>query len=508
MHAHLEQIATVDNTVSTLARDMRMTVDDRMIALRNLALMETLDEKQSELQRIRRQELASADAADKIGKLLASQPELAASAGPILVTIRDDDIAARPVIAKAIEVAKQNRQKEATDVLIKELRPLQFKWTKDLARLIEQVNLQSEHSVAEANAAYARARTLLTTLAVLAFAVGSAAAYVITRGIVGPLKEAVQVAQTVAGGDLTSRIDVTSLDETGQLLQALKDMNASLVNIVREVRTGTDTIASASQQIATGNADLSSRTEEQATSLEETASSMEELTSTVRQNADNALRANRLAVTASEVARQGGSVVEEVVGTMSAINESARKIADIIGVIDGIAFQTNILALNAAVEAARAGANGAGFAVVATEVRNLAQRSAVAAKDIKTLINDSVDKVDAGSRLVGQAGATMSEVVDSIRRVTDIMGDISTASQEQSAGIEQVTHAVAQMEQTTQQNAALVEEAAAASDSMQDQAHKLADIVSVFKLDGRAAAVASRTNARPASPVALRQLPA
>jgi methyl-accepting chemotaxis protein len=508
MHAHLEQIVTVDNTVSTLARDMRMTVDDRMIALRNLALMETLDEKQSELQRIRRQELAAADAADKIGKLLASQPELAASVGPILVTIRDDDIAARPVIAKAIDVAKQNRQKEATDVLIKELRPLQFKWTKDLARLIEQVNLQSEHSVADANAAYAQARTLLTALAALAFVVGGGFAYVITRGIVRPLRQAVHVAQTVAGGDLTSRIDVTSRDETGQLLRALKDMNASLVNIVREVRTGTDTIASASQQIATGNADLSSRTEEQATSLEETASSMEELTSTVRQNADNALRANRLAVTASDVARQGGAVVEEVVGTMSSINESARKIVDIIGVIDGIAFQTNILALNAAVEAARAGANGAGFAVVATEVRNLAQRSAVAAKDIKTLINDSVDKVDAGSRLVGQAGATMSEVVDSIRRVTDIMGAISTASQEQSAGIEQVTQAVAQMEQTTQQNAALVEEAAAASDSMQDQAHKLANIVSVFKLDGRPAAAASRARAEPAGVAGLRQVPA
>jgi methyl-accepting chemotaxis protein len=282
------------------------------------------------------------------------------------------------------------------------------------------------------------------------------------------------------------------------------------VNIVREVRGGTDTIASASQQIATGNADLSSRTEEQAGSLEETASAMEELTSTVRQNADNALRASRLAVTASDVARQGGNVVEEVVGTMSSINESARKIVDIIGVIDGIAFQTNILALNAAVEAARAGANGAGFAVVATEVRNLAQRSAVAAKDIKTLINDSVVKVDAGSRLVGQAGATMSEVVDSIRRVTDIVGEISTASQEQSAGIEQVTQAVAQMEQTTQQNAALVEEAAAASDSMQDQARKLADVVSVFKLDGRPAVAAApaRAKAERARAIALRQLPA
>jgi methyl-accepting chemotaxis protein len=510
MHAHLEQIAAVDNALLSLARDMRMTVDDRMIALRNLALLETLEDKQPELQRVRRQDAAYADAADKLGTLLASHPELASGAGPILAAIRDDDVAARPVIAKAIDVAKQNKQKEATDVLIKELRPLQFKWTKDLATLVEHANMQSEHSVANANEAYQRARTLLTALAVLAFLVGGGFAYVITRGIVRPLKEAVQVAQTVAAGDLTSRIDVTSLDETGQLLRALKDMNASLVNIVREVRGGSDTIASASQQIANGNADLSSRTEEQASSLEETASAMEELTSTVRQNADNALRASRLAVTASDVARQGGCVVEEVVGTMSSINESARKIVDIIGVIDGIAFQTNILALNAAVEAARAGANGAGFAVVATEVRNLAQRSAVAAKDIKTLINDSVVKVDAGSRLVGQAGATMSEVVDSIRRVTDIVGEISAASQEQSAGIEQVTQAVAQMEQTTQQNAALVEEAAAASDSMQDQAHKLADIVSVFRLDGRPAVATApaRAKAEPARAIALRQLPA
>jgi methyl-accepting chemotaxis protein len=508
MHAHLEQIVKVDDAVLTLARDMRMTVDDRMIALRNLALMEADEDKQAEVRRIQRQAAAYVEAADKFNKLLANHPDLASEARTVAAVIRDDDVAARPVIAKAIEVGMHGTRKDAVDVLIKELRPLQFKWTRDLATLVEEANAQSERSVANANQAYEQARTLLTALAVLAFLVGGAFAYVIARGIVRPLKEAVHVAQTVAGGDLTSRIEVTSLDETGQLLQALKHMNASLVNIVKEVRTGTDTIASASQQIATGNADLSSRTEEQATSLEETASSMEELTSTVRQNADNALRANQLAVTASEVARQGGSVVAEVVGTMGSINESARKIVDIIGVIDGIAFQTNILALNAAVEAARAGANGAGFAVVATEVRNLAQRSAAAAKDIKTLINDSVGKVDAGTRLVGQAGATMSEVVDSIRRVTDLMGEISAASQEQSAGIEQVTQAVAQMEQTTQQNAALVEEAAAASDSMQDQAHKLAEIVSVFKLDGRPEATASRAKARPGRAVALGRLPA
>jgi methyl-accepting chemotaxis protein len=293
----------------------------------------------------------------------------------------------------------------------------------------------------------------------------------------------VKVAQTVAAGDLTSRIEVTTTEETGQLLLALKNMNDALVNIVREVRGGTETIASASQQIASGNADLSSRTEEQASSLEETASSMEELTSTVKQNADNARQANQLAVSASEVAAKGGAVVSEVVSTMGAINESARKIVDIIAVIDGIAFQTNILALNAAVEAARAGEQGRGFAVVASEVRNLAQRSAAAAKEIKALIDNSVEKVDAGSKLVDQAGATMQEVVQSISRVTDIVSEISAASAEQTAGIEQVQQAVMQMDQTTQQNSALVEESAAASESLREQAQSLSQTVSVFKLD-------------------------
>ncbi|MBC7415460.1 MAG: methyl-accepting chemotaxis protein, partial [Herminiimonas sp.] len=281
----------------------------------------------------------------------------------------------------------------------------------------------------------------------------------------------------------SSSIVVNSTDETGRLLQALKDMNANLQKIVAEVRSGTDTIATASSEIASGNLDLSSRTEQQASSLEETASSMEELTSTVKQNADNARQANGLAMTASEVARKGGSVVAEVVQTMGSINASSRKIIDIIAVIDGIAFQTNILALNAAVEAARAGEQGRGFAVVASEVRNLAQRSAAAAKEIKSLIGDSVEKVEIGTKLVDQAGATMGEIVDSVRRVTDIMGEITAASQEQTAGIEQINQAITEMDNVTQQNAALVEEAAAAAESLQDQAANLSQVVSVFKLD-------------------------
>ena len=304
------------------------------------------------------------------------------------------------------------------------------------------------------------------------------------RAISRPLEAAVKIADGIAAGDLTQRIEVQSSDETGRLMQALKDMNDSLVRIVGQVRSGTDTIGTASSQIASGNLDLSSRTEQQASSLEETASSMEELTSTVKQNADNARQANQLAVTASDVAVKGGAVVAQVVDTMASINDSSKKIVDIISVIDGIAFQTNILALNAAVEAARAGEQGRGFAVVATEVRSLAQRSAAAAKEIKSLIGDSVDKVEVGSKLVAQAGATMDEVVASVKRVTDIMGEISAASHEQSAGIEQVNQAIAQMDQVTQQNAALVEEAAAAAESMQDQAAELANVVSVFKLGG------------------------
>ncbi len=307
---------------------------------------------------------------------------------------------------------------------------------------------------------------------------------VFVRSITNPLHEAISVADAVASGDLTSRINSDATNETGQLLQALRKMNDNLVDLVGKVRTGTDSISTASGEIASGNSDLSQRTEEQASSLEETASSMEELTSTVRQNSDNARQANQLAVGASEVAVKGGAVVGQVVQTMSSINESSKKIVDIISVIDGIAFQTNILALNAAVEAARAGEQGRGFAVVATEVRTLAQRSAAAAKEINELISDSVSKVEDGTKLVDEAGTTMDEIVNAVQRVTDIMSEISAASQEQSSGIEQVNQAVTQMDEVTQQNAALVEEAAAAAESMQDQAQGLSQAVTMFKLSG------------------------
>ena len=331
---------------------------------------------------------------------------------------------------------------------------------------------------------YHQGQTFLLALAGGALLLGSWFAYVITHSITAPLHKAVKIAQTVAAGDLSSNIDVRSRDEAGMLLQALKEMNASLVSIVGQVRGGTDTIATASSQIASGNLDLSSRTEQQASSLQQTASSMEQLTATVKQNGDNSRQAHTLALTASEVALKGGDVVNQVVDTMGMINESAHKIVDIITVIDGIAFQTNILALNAAVEAARAGEQGRGFAVVASEVRNLAQRSAAAAKEIKGLIGDSVDKVELGARLVEQAGTTMKEIVVHVRHVTDIIGDITTASTEQTVGIEQINQAIAQMDQVTQQNAALVEEAAAAAAQLQEQSFALAEVVSVFQLSG------------------------
>lgn len=339
-----------------------------------------------------------------------------------------------------------------------------------------------EHALAQSH----YERNFMITSVMLAMGVFLAViiGFLLMRAIVNPLNEAITVANAVASGDLTSRIEVNSTNETGRLLQALKTMNENLQDLVGKVRMSTDQISTASGEIAMGNSDLSQRTEEQASSLEETASSMEELTSTVKQNADNARQANQLASGASEIAAKGGTVVGQVVETMSSINESSKKIVDIISVIDGIAFQTNILALNAAVEAARAGEQGRGFAVVATEVRTLAQRSAAAAKEIKELINDSVNKVEDGTRLVDEAGSTMNEIVIAVKRVTDIMSEISAASQEQSSGIEQINQAVTQMDEVTQQNAALVEEAAAAAESMQEQAQALTQAVTRFKLSG------------------------
>ncbi|OYO31554.1 methyl-accepting chemotaxis protein [Janthinobacterium sp. PC23-8] len=386
----------------------------------------------------------------------------------------------------------------------------------DYKRLIAQeIALQSK--VATINAAsahdtYVTTRTLLVALSLLALLSAALLSYIITRSVTRPVAQALKVAHTVAAGDLSSTIIIESRDELGQLLQALKSMNDSLARTVGTVRAGTDTIAAASAQVAAGSQELSSRTEHEASSLEETASSMEELTSTVRQNADNARQAHGLADTASQAAQHGGAVIAQVVATMDQISASSSKITDIIGVIDGIAFQTNILALNAAVEAARAGEQGRGFAVVATEVRNLAQRSAAAAREIKHLIDDSTASVASGSALVHQAGASMSGLVDSVRRVTDIMGEITLASAEQTAGIEQINRAISAMDIDTQENAALVEESAAAAAALREQAATLAQVVSVFRLGDQAATVkpavtVAASRPTPASPPARAPAP-
>jgi len=379
--------------------------------------------------------------------------------------------------------AEPGRREEALAYLLDKVRKQQVIYMHTLIDLVKYQGLAVERANREASESY-RA-TLIMTLLLTVIAGLAVALFVwrITVSITTPMRNAVRLAQAVADGDLTSKIDCSTRDETGQLLRALMQMNDSLVHTVGQVRSGTETIATASAEIAAGNLDLSSRTEQQAASLEETASSMEQLTSAVQQNAEHARQANQLVVAASGFALKGGQVVSQVVGTMSSIRESSGKIADIIGVIDGIAFQTNILALNAAVEAARAGEQGRGFAVVATEVRNLAQRSATAAREIKELIGRSVDTVEAGGKLVDEAGQTMDGIVGAVGQVAAIMSEIAAASAEQSTGIAQVNQAITQMDAVTQQNAALVEQAAAATQSMREQADLLAQVVRAFKLE-------------------------
>ncbi|UOD31058.1 MCP four helix bundle domain-containing protein [Massilia violaceinigra] len=412
----------------------------------------------------------------------------------------------RPLNNEVLTLARAGRQAEATALLLTRSGPLTQDWQNLIAGHIAEQHKAAEADVAEATLSYQHAYAFIVALSVLALVCGAVLAWRVTRSITVPVRAAMRVAQTVAAGDLSSVIDGHEGDETGRLMLALREMNDSLANIVGQVRAGTDSIATASSEIASGNLDLSSRTEQQASALEETASSMEEMTLTTRQSAENARQASVLAASASSVAQHGGAVVARVVETMHGINEASRKIVDIIAVIDGIAFQTNILALNAAVEAARAGEQGRGFAVVASEVRNLAQRSALAAKDIKVLIGDSVRQVDTGARLVGDAGGTMAEMVASVRRVTDIMVEISAASAEQEAGIEQINQAISEIDTVTQQNAALVEEAAAAAAALQMQSAGLACLVGRFTLAGASASASAPVrSASVATPAPVRR---
>ncbi len=479
----LDNVVGVNNVVSRLVIDMRANVSDRITSLKILTMMTDPADMEPEMNRIKEQAAKYEDAQKKLTAKFATDASPQEKA--LLAQIKENEALAMPAIAKASELWLANNAEAATKVLIKEIRPPQKKWMEALDQLAALEDKTSAQAQTQAEEAFKNARSTMVGLGVFAALFGVLAAWYITRGLLkqlgGEPDYTAKIASSIAHGDLSVSIDTTNAVQ-GSLLMEVREMRNSLKDIVGQVRGGTETIGTASREIAAGNIDLSSRTENQASALEKTASAMEELTSTVKQNADNAREANLLAASASEVARKGGEVVSQVVDTMGSINASANKIVDIIGVIDGIAFQTNILALNAAVEAARAGEQGRGFAVVASEVRNLAQRSAAAAKEIKTLIGDSVEKVERGSKLVGQAGVTMDEVVASVKRVTDIMSEIANASQEQSAGIEQVNLSIIEMDSMTQQNAALVEQAAAAAQSLQDQAGELAHVVSIFKL--------------------------
>ena len=379
------------------------------------------------------------------------------------------------------KLVAEGKQAEAVQQ-IEAVEAAQVKAEQAIADFVAAVSQITAANVAAAMSEAARTKLLLTILAALALLASAALGTVIARGVLRQAVAARETARRIATGDLTGAIDIGSSDEMGQLLAAMRDMQAALVKVVSDVRANSQSVATASSQIAQGNQDLSQRTEQQASALQQTAATMEQLGTTVRQNAENAQQANQLAQGASTVAVTGGEVVGQVVDTMKGISDSSKKIADIISVIDGIAFQTNILALNAAVEAARAGEQGRGFAVVAAEVRSLAGRSAEAAKEIKGLITASVERVEQGAALVDRAGKTMQEVVTSIRRVTDIMGEISAASVEQNSGVQQVGQAISQMDQATQQNAALVEESAAATESLKNQASALVTSVGVFRL--------------------------
>ncbi|WP_338846406.1 methyl-accepting chemotaxis protein [Massilia sp. W12] len=466
---------------SMLASIMKSATLEIGIAMRNIGLQSDLAAMKDQENKVKAQRKRYDDAREKLLSIGLSANER---------KIIDDLTSMDNEVAGAFKLAVQQvgafNSEAAAKTIAEKIDPVSQRALAELSKLVDIQQNAAKDMLDGSDASDKQLLMVMVGCGAAALILGIVCAYIITHSITRPLHDAIALAARVADGELTAQVNEAGKDEVGDLLHALRMMVESLVRTVSEVRAGTDTITIASREIASGNADLSARTEAQASSLEETASSMEELTHTVKQNADNARQANQLAFSASAVAAKGGDVVSQVVETMGAIKERSSKIVDIIGVIDGIAFQTNILALNAAVEAARAGEQGRGFAVVASEVRSLAQRSASAAKEIKSLIGDSVEKVDLGAQLVDEAGQTMNLIVSSVKQVADIMGEITSATQTQSAGIEEINVAISQMDEMTQQNAALVEQAAAAAESMEEQAHILHEAVRAFKLNANA----------------------
>ncbi|WP_298233412.1 methyl-accepting chemotaxis protein [uncultured Azohydromonas sp.] len=495
---NLEQVVKENNVASAYSHTMNDALQNANRVLPTLVL--TSDE--GERQKLK-DELASIRQIYDISRTALEEMPHTDEFMALLKRLDETRDATRPVNNQLFELAMAGQREEATVLLVEKSQPLTLAWQQLVQETVRLQDAASWRMYEQAESSYEHARNLLIGFTAAMMALASALGWLITRSITVPLRRACDVALHVAEGDLNTEVQVEGRDETAQLLSALGTMKGKLTQIVSGVRQNAEGVATASAQIAQGNQDLSHRTEQQASSLEQTAAAMEELGSTVKHNADNASQANQLAVGASSVAVKGGEVVAQVVDTMRGIETSSHKIADIIGVIDSIAFQTNILALNAAVEAARAGEHGRGFAVVAGEVRNLAQRSATAAREIKQLITDSVNRVDHGSKLADQAGHTMQEVVTAVKRVSDLMAEISAASAEQSKGVAQVGEAVTQMDHATQQNAALVEESAAAAESLRAQAQQLVQAVAVFRLQNDGIAPAAPAVATvPSLPVA------
>ena len=481
LEGRVTDIVTYNNAKLGFAQSLRAAVDEQEKGLLNLMLASDTKHRDEILAAIKYQAGQYDDAKKGLVEILGlSKPTERESRS--VATIDSRDQAAAPLVAKVIKLVGDDDLEGALKALHADVKPALQKWQTEIDELVSTVQRLNDTASVETQRDYTLMRNFSLACIAVALALGALIGFFTTRSLTGPAAEAVAAAKRIADGDLTQDLVTTRSDEMGLILQTMQAMQDSLRRVVSGVRHGAEGVTAASAEIAQGNNALSGRTEEQASALEQTAASMEQLSGTVKQNADNAKQANQLALGASTVAIKGGEVVGQVVITMKGINESSKKIVDIISVIDGIAFQTNILALNAAVEAARAGEQGRGFAVVASEVRSLARRSADAAKEIKGLISASVERVEQGTKLVNQAGTTMAEIVSSIKRVTDIMGEISAASTEQSAGVAQAGEAITQMDRATQQNAALVEESAAAAESLHSQAQQLVGAVAVFTL--------------------------